>query len=278
MIYGVLYMKIIENEFFSSIADNIYFSVYEASAVIDKDWKSTPVSKPAIKLYFIESGEGAWLADENEFIYMLPGHIYLIPPYHVHSYGVIGNETVHKIYVDVYMDYPDGDSVFSSFGCFGDLYAPEIIKTIRQYNVPNVLAFYKTQATVIELLLKMAEKYKFNPPEKGRYSKVVENAIKYIHKRTTKQLTRDDIAKYCGVATVTLSKRFSKEVGKSIPAYINEIVLKKAAQMLRFTDIPLTEISDTLGFSDRFYFSREFTKFYDIPPLRYRKNNNFTSK
>ncbi len=271
-------MKIIENEFFTSMVNNVFFSIYVASAVIDKGWKSTPSSKPTLKLYFIESGEGAWLADENEFIYMLPGHIYLIPPYHVHSYGVLSGGTVNKIFIDVYMDYPDGDSVFGSFGHFGDLYAPDIVREIEQYNVPNILAFYKTQAIVIELLLKMAEKYKFNPPEKGRYSKVVENAIKYIHKRTTKQLTRNDIAKYCGVASVTLSKRFSKEVGKSIPAYINELCLRRASQMLLFSDMPITEISDTLGFSDRFYFSKEFTKFYGVPPLKYRKNNNFNSK
>ena len=114
-------MKIIENDFFLSLIHRVGFLFYEAMSELDKDWKSTPVSKPALKLYFIEKGEGAWLADENEFIYMLPGHIYLIPPYHIHSYGVIGDGKVSKIYVDVYMDYPDGDSVFGSFGCFGDL-------------------------------------------------------------------------------------------------------------------------------------------------------------
>ncbi|MBW8864222.1 MAG: helix-turn-helix transcriptional regulator, partial [Verrucomicrobia bacterium] len=56
--------------------------------------------------------------------------------------------------------------------------------------------------------------------------------------------------------------------------YMNHLRMKRAVELLKTTDWQIKQISDQLGFSDQFYFSRAFSKMHNHSPsehrLRYR--------
>jgi AraC-like DNA-binding protein len=53
--------------------------------------------------------------------------------------------------------------------------------------------------------------------------------------------------------------------------YLNHLRLQRAVELLNTTDQPIKQISDQLGFSDQFYFSRAFNKIYNHSPSEHRR-------
>ena len=50
--------------------------------------------------------------------------------------------------------------------------------------------------------------------------------------------------------------------------------VKRAAELLENTDLPMQKVGEEVGFSDQNYFSRIFKKYNGVSPLNYRKNCN----
>ncbi len=67
----------------------------------------------------------------------------------------------------------------------------------------------------------------------------------------------------------TLIKKYS---GSSFSDILHEIRLKKASLMLLETDLTVTEIMETIGCSNRTWFTKRFNARYKSSPSEYRKN------
>ena len=62
-----------------------------------------------------------------------------------------------------------------------------------------------------------------------------------------------------------------REVGESASAIISKMRCKKAANLLKTTDLPIGEISSFVGYADNNYFVKVFKKVYSMTPGDYRK-------
>jgi AraC-like DNA-binding protein len=63
---------------------------------------------------------------------------------------------------------------------------------------------------------------------------------------------------------------FKRMTGKTPMEYLNEYRIEKAARKLRLTDMSVTEIAYSSGFSDLSYFIKTFKKIKGISPGKYR--------
>ncbi len=63
---------------------------------------------------------------------------------------------------------------------------------------------------------------------------------------------------------------FSRVTGYAPVSYLNHLRMQRAVQLLNTTDLPIKQISDQLGFSDQFYFSRAFRKMHNHSPSEHR--------
>ena len=68
-----------------------------------------------------------------------------------------------------------------------------------------------------------------------------------------------------------LSELFNKILGTNFVKYLTSIRLEKARQYLKYTDFSTSKIAELIGYGDRGYFSRQFTKQCTISPNAYRK-------
>ena len=100
---------------------------------------------------------------------------------------------------------------------------------------------------------------------------IVAETIKYLSLRISENPSVADLAKRCGVSEVYLRRKFKESVGISPAKYRNELRLSKAASYLKFGDISIQEISDTLGYSTVSHFIKEFKVRFGKSPLQYRK-------
>ena len=98
------------------------------------------------------------------------------------------------------------------------------------------------------------------------------NEIKgYIRQHYAEKLTVEEIAKHFSFSVPTLFRRFQCYFGCSPMAYLNEIRLSHAVQLLETTDRPIAEVGETVGLEDPAYFSRLFRRQYGLSPIRYRE-------
>ncbi len=70
----------------------------------------------------------------------------------------------------------------------------------------------------------------------------------------------DSVADVFGRTPNYVSSKFKKEVGKSFTDFLIELRVGKALNMLKYTDLPISEVAKRTGFSSYAYFSRTFRK------------------
>jgi AraC family transcriptional regulator of arabinose operon len=64
---------------------------------------------------------------------------------------------------------------------------------------------------------------------------------------------------------------FKRATGYAPLLYLNHLRLQRAVQLLNSTNLSIKAISDELGFSDQFYFSRAFSKLHGHSPSEHRR-------
>ena len=68
------------------------------------------------------------------------------------------------------------------------------------------------------------------------------------------------------------SNIFKKEKGCSLSKYLTQTRLEQAKKYLtEYPDKTLIEIAESIGYSDVYYFSKNFKKYYGISPSKYQE-------
>lgn len=83
-------------------------------------------------------------------------------------------------------------------------------------------------------------------------------------------LACEDMAAYCDLSVKQLNRLFLKYEKISLLAYIHKEKIAMSKQLLAESDATIREISDDLGFSSVYYFSRFFIKHVNLTPGKYR--------
>jgi AraC-like DNA-binding protein len=76
----------------------------------------------------------------------------------------------------------------------------------------------------------------------------------------------DEQAQRACLSRSQYTRRFTAAVGVSPTQFVVQARLERASQLLRETDMSLSEIAAVLGYRDLFFFSRQFKKHRGIPP------------
>jgi AraC-like DNA-binding protein len=79
------------------------------------------------------------------------------------------------------------------------------------------------------------------------------------------------MAAFAGMSLRNFQRHFHETAGKTPAQYLSEARLREAARRLARTDLSVEEIAESLGFANRFHFSRLFRSFTGKPPAAFRK-------
>ena len=99
----------------------------------------------------------------------------------------------------------------------------------------------------------------------------ISKALDYISAHYTENLSIPDIAEYLHLSSNYFTKLFKQETGMTPVQYIASLRYEKAAHLLRYTDMPISAISQAVGFDDTLYFSRFFREYAGRSPSAFRK-------
>ena len=70
------------------------------------------------------------------------------------------------------------------------------------------------------------------------------------------------------------ARMLKKQTGLTFIGYVQKIRLSEAKRLLLETDLPIEEISDAVGYANKGYFYRIFTKEYGMTPAKMRRKND----
>jgi Transcriptional regulator containing an amidase domain and an AraC-type DNA-binding HTH domain len=110
--------------------------------------------------------------------------------------------------------------------------------------------------------------------EVSAYSAPVRNTIRFLEDNYKERLSLDDIVAHASLKKSYLSSLFKKETTVTIFECLMIIRVRKAVELLSYTNLPLAQISKETGFVNITHFNRVFSKHVMIPPGQFRKYLN----
>lgn len=109
-----------------------------------------------------------------------------------------------------------------------------------------------------------------NAPEE--HHAILEALAEFAASRRFRVGSYETLAKRLGLSGSTLRRRVREATGLPLHQYTRFLRLNEARRLLRHTDKPLAEIAGHLGFTDEYYFNREFSRLAGLPPGAYRQS------
>lgn len=150
---------------------------------------------------------------------------------------------------------------------------------INEFYMPDCRtdAMINLYASIVFLMLKRMLEENSNEKHQNTVTvyaqHMIYNILRYIDREYMNIKSVDDIAKRFSYSEYYISHLFRQKVGISIKQYVILKKMERAAELLKKTDISITDISESMNYYSPHTFSRAFKKIYSVPPTVYRKEN-----
>jgi len=112
--------------------------------------------------------------------------------------------------------------------------------------------------------------HKTSDTEEGEPGYAVRRAVDYFEKNIHKKLTLNQISREVGYSPTYFSTIFRKETGYAPVSYFSHLKIVKACEYLDQTNSKVKQISFLLGYTDPYYFTRDFKLKMGLSPRKYR--------
>ena len=136
--------------------------------------------------------------------------------------------------------------------------------------IKNLLEKKQNQISFLSKLLHLRKNHKEVP----NINELDLNLIKNIQEfalDNNKQMSIEELAQYLYTSRSQLHKKVKSLTGMSITNYINHIRIEKAKDLLKTTQLTISEIAYDVGFASSNYFARSFKKITNTSPANYRQ-------
>ncbi len=97
--------------------------------------------------------------------------------------------------------------------------------------------------------------------------------ISHMRRNMARPVTLQELVTMSGMSRTSFVRVFEAAMGTSPIRYLIQLRIDEASHLLRNTDLSITDIAFTVGFSDSNYFSRQFRKVHGRSPRDYRQRH-----
>jgi len=237
---------------------------------------------------------------KDHIYYGCSGDLFIFKPKESHSIKLLNNKRLHQphIHFDFYYQ-SDSPKVKVSYQSFDQMTTEEKLwfrKDIIK-NIPNHLKLNNpltVEKIIFDIIHAMERKLPFYETiSKGLFIQLWVQILRELHWKKFKHLatnfeelerfknfishhadrdiTLDELSDIANLDKYYLGRLFKKTYGYTPIQYHIMTRFEKAKQLLQFTNLTITEISEKLGFRSIHSFSRGFRKYEGISPSYFRK-------
>ena len=157
---------------------------------------------------------------------------------------------------------------------------PRLAKHMERYYLSSIESCGSVTALTdlsMTMLLDFTQRVR-DAKREPEQSKAIQDCCAYIQVNINKVIDLAELAKEVGYTEYYLTKKFNAEMGMKLSDYIKQKKVERAKLLLATTNKSVQEISDSLQFSSRNYFSAVFTALEGKTPAAYRAENNQRGK
>jgi len=226
---------------------------------------------PYYHMLFVENGICSMLAG-GQLYTLQQGQCIVIPPETEHSYSNKGS---------VSMDYLEikftTKQVIPLRVCEGTLISSLFRQVVQEYPLLGRLAD-KSAAVYMSALLcaiteqdRVSDAHSFQYVDASSYGELARSVIRYLESHYQEDLHLDEIAQAVGHNKSHLCVAFKKDTGFTILDCLNTIRIRRAAELIVYSDYGLAQVADMCGFSSVSHFNRVFVKYVGITPGQCRR-------
>jgi len=182
------------------------------------------------------------------------------------------NKKLYEVFVDT-----DHDNRFESYGVM-NLTMADLINKLHKIKAKGMLRILKIEAKIYEILSMHIQQHNrllegdILPDSMNKSElKIVRKVANSILKTPAKEYSLDQLSYKSGLTQAKLQEGFKFLYNRTVTEYIRHVRLESARDMLKNTDLNISQIVYSIGFSSRSYFSKIFKEKYKITPNQFKK-------
>jgi AraC-like DNA-binding protein len=99
----------------------------------------------------------------------------------------------------------------------------------------------------------------------------VGRVMQFIHASIRKPISRREVAEVAALSEGAFSRFFHKCTGRTLPTFLNEIRLGRAARLLLETDLRVSDVAFECGYRNLSNFNRHFLEWKQMTPVAFRR-------
>jgi AraC-like DNA-binding protein len=103
------------------------------------------------------------------------------------------------------------------------------------------------------------------------YPPPVAAAVEFMRRNVHRKITIEELSGVAGLSDSLFFRMFKTHVGGTPLVYFTNMKIKRAAELLRHTLIPIKELAFSLGYEEHAYFTNQFHKIMGMSPRAFRK-------
>ncbi len=223
---------------------------------------------PFSRVFLFQRAGGEYYADGRRHE-LIPGTIYLLPsgqPFEIAYHP--GSEL---LYCHVHVCDETMTPAFTGTKGLPSVEDAELAgRMMRSWHSGDRLAFQLAEAeAVARFAAPLREAMRSRRMQTRKFGRLFE----IMQQTPPGRLRVEELADAMGMTRAALSKSFARGMGLPLKRYILELQLKKACELLLFSDLSVAELSARLGHEDPHYFHRLFKRLTGSTPDAYRKSN-----
>lgn len=245
---------------------NLHYGIY---GHIEPYWDGTTYYGTCWRLHY-NHAPGARVQTRYETVDMSPENIYLLPP------GVSFNATQQgnpkQLGLHFHASEPYDHVQPKVYTIPLDSLLNELLEKTLSEILPH--PFVLSDAGQMYATALIAATLAEVPAESVETESVdlrVEESMQYFRDRIDKPVSIEDAAASIGLSKGAFIRLFKKEMGTTPYAWLMEIRISYACELLARDSVPIDLIAQYTGFNDRFHFSKTFKKMIGIPPAVYKR-------
>ena len=195
-----------------------------------------------------------------------PGNLVLICPGDIHRYG--GSNNASYIEDSIRFCGPIADALHKNGILRSGLYHGKPVRIIKPLvelsRDPALSSKLRAALRLQELLADLFDSDEIHKTPVEELLETIRNAPPSYWWNIT------ELAKLSGVSGNTLRKEFLRVTGLLPKAYIENLKLQQAAEMLLYMNWTVRKIAAYFGYRDYYHFSRRFKFMFGLSPVNYR--------
>ena len=252
--------------------------IVNCSGVIayDSDLSSSnPAGRHDYYLMILLHGRMDARADEREFV-MSAGDAVIYTPERPYAYHSVGGERI--VYLWVHFTGSAVEETLARCGlCTGELCHPDRtgemesdIAAIHRLFISRPMFCQEEISAHLSLLLTHLGRA---VGQNSLHQERIQTSLSYLNRHYAEPLKLERLASMEYLSVSRYSALFRQLTGRSPQQYLIDLRLRNAQELLKSTDLSISEVARSVGYEDALYFSRLFRRRTGAPPSGLRKKN-----